>query len=755
MHFWKKGENSHFSENLRSRKYEDSVLNTRDSHSFPKITERRAEMSNKNKSTIRTTIKPVFIILVLLVPILLVFFVFFFFFLDVSLLNENISFFESLNSHFKEILVLSVCFWALAFYYITGGFHLNEPRKTDTLATSKWKTIEEQKKEFKIAPIDPKVELSVGGAPVNKISDNEILYEIAPSHDLTMGITRSGKSRKIVRQLVMLASMANESMIFNDPKKEMYQDFHQYLSKRGYDVKCLDFRRPEVSDAWNPLDDIIEMVRQGNIDEADQYAEDQVVSLVVDNGKTEPIWVEGQKALIKALILEVTQAPIPENKKNYYSIYQTCSILGKEIKVDGSDKPLLTVYMESLEETSPARISYTPVANSKDKTTASFFSSALASLHPFTGQKLMKVLGHSSFNFHDFKDGKKALFVVNPDEKKTYDAITAMVYDNAYQSLIFEANKQSGRKLPKRVHMIFDEFGNMPKINMLETKMTVSLSREILYHLYLQDFKQMNEKYGDNVASIIRGNCALWYFISSADYDVCEEMSKKLGEETIWVQNQGGNYNERSNQTGGNVGYNQQTRRLMNANELLESDIRDGHGIIVYRSYLGPCRVDLPDCSQYKWYGEMKHDEEEIENKDLTLNYAIPRYIEISSQILNTHGIRLKQERRAVYSADGGKCASNKGKNSNDMYWYWSTRSDLSESVLTNVLEHFKNTKTPPTRERIQQYMRSESFVEWLTSIDIDEKTSGKNGKDLEQIFEKNGQTNEPLEDNAFTDAWC
>lgn len=276
------------------------------------------------------------------------------------------------------------------------------------------------------------------------------------------------------------------------------------------------------------------------------------------------------------------------------------------------------------------------------------------------------------------------------------------------------------------------------------------------HHLYLQDFKQMNEKYGDNVASIIRGNCALWYFISSADYDVCEEMSKKLGEETIWVQNQGGNYNERSNQTGGNVGYNQQTRRLMNANELLESDIRDGHGIIVYRSYLGPCRVNLPDCSQYKWYGEMNHDEVEIENKDLTLNYAIPRYVEITSQFLNTHGIRLKKEDKPVYSADGGKGASsNKGKNSKDMYWYWSTRSDLSESVLTKVLDHFKNTKTPPTRERIQQYMRSESFVEWLTSIDIDEKTSGKNGKDLEQIFEKNGQTNEPLEDNAFTDAWC
>ena len=76
-------------------------------------------------------------------------------------------------------------------------------------------------------------------------------------HDLTIGMTRSGKSRKIVRQLVMIASMAGESMIFNDPKKEMYQDFHKYLRNKGYDVYCLDFRNLEYSNAWNPFEDII------------------------------------------------------------------------------------------------------------------------------------------------------------------------------------------------------------------------------------------------------------------------------------------------------------------------------------------------------------------------------------------------------------------------------------------------------------------------------------------------------------------
>lgn len=705
-------------------------------------------MTEKNKGIVKKNYKPIYVTLLLLLPLLFFLLIFIFWLLDKSLLNTDVGLYDSFSSHEQEILVLSISLYALAFYYIVSSFHIKEPTKTDTLASSKWKTIDEQKAEFGIAPIDTSATLSVGGAPINKISETEILYETASMHDLTMGITRSGKSRKIVRQLVMIASMAKESMIFNDPKKEMYQDFHIYLEKAGYDVYVLDFRKPETSNAWNPLDDINYMVQLGNIDDADQYAEDQVTSLVVDNGNTEPIWVEGQKALIKALILEVTQAKIPKDKKNYYSIVQTLSVLGQEMKIDGTSKMLLSVYMDSLDETSPSRVSYTPVSNAPDKTRGSFVSSALATLHPFTAQKLMKVLSHSDFDFHDFKDGKKALFVVNPDEKKTYNAITAMVYDNAYQSLIYEANQLSGRSLKKRVHMIFDEFGNMPKISMLETKLTVSLARNILYHLYLQDFKQMNEKYGDNIASIIRGNCALWYFISSGDYDTCEEMSKKLGEETIWVQNQGGNFNDQSNTTGGNIGYNQQTRRLLNANELLESDMRDGHGIIVYRTYLGPCRVELPDCTSYSWYSEMQHDETEVVNEDLKLSYAIPRYVVIDMVVLQKHGIPYQVEDGEIVIAKRGELVSK------NMYWYWSTRDDLEGSVLLHIMDWLKATNTKPTRKEIKKYMKSDEFIEWLWSIDKVESDEVDASLIESAVDEKCMNETHDSSDTVFTDLW-
>lgn len=39
--------------------------------------------------------------------------------------------------------------------------------------------------------------------------------------------------------------------------------------------------------------------------------------------------------------------------------------------------------------------------------------------------------------------------------------------------------------------MIYDEFGNMPTIDAMQSKMTVALSRGIVYHLYVQGFDQL------------------------------------------------------------------------------------------------------------------------------------------------------------------------------------------------------------------------------------------------------------------------
>ena len=667
---------------------------------------------------------------ILLVPI---FITFVFWYLDTNVLQQvDENFLNTFVSHSKEILIISVSLYALAFYYVVTFFRTVKPKKTDMLASQCWSTVSEQKKFFGSAVVDASLNLEEGGSPINYLpNENIILYEKGAVHDIVVGTTRCGKSRKIVRQLVMIVSMAGESMIFNDPKKEMYFDFRNFLEKKkDYKVNCLDFRNLQYSDGWNPLDSIIDCLQDRDdpdIDNADQYSQDMVTSIVVDSGKGEQIWIDGQKALIKGIILANCQANVSEDKKNFYSVYQTLALLGGEQAYNNNpnDKKMkLSAYMNSLDETDIARTAYTTITNSPEKTRGSFMTSALATLQLFSSIKLMKVLSKSDFSFREFTEGKRALFIVNPDEKKTYDRIAGICFDQSYQTLVFEANRMQGRRLKKKVHMIYDEFGNMPTIDAMQSKMTVALSRGIVYHLYVQGFDQLNDRYDESIARIIRGNCNLTYFISSADLNTCKEVAESIGDETIWGPSHSANYNPIASSTGSGVNYSMSKRQLVDANELMVADNRDGNGIIVKRTYFSPSKVYLPDCSEYPWYEEMKTDETEISKADRELNWAVPRCFELRDTEIrkavytdeDCNSISMSERRRPILTQ------KNSMPNEKELYWYWSMRDDLSESVKKHVIQHIANCNKILSRKEIMKYLKSKEFFDYINPIDVADK---------------------------------
>lgn len=667
---------------------------------------------------------------ILLVPI---FITFVFWYMDTNVLQQvDENFLNTFVSHSKEILIISVSLYALAFYYVVTFFRTVKPKKTDMLASQCWSTVSEQKKFFGSTVVDASLNLEEGGSPINYLpNENIILYEKGAVHDIVVGTTRCGKSRKIVRQLVMIVSMAGESMIFNDPKKEMYFDFRNFLEKKkDYKVNCLDFRNLQYSDGWNPLDSIIDCLQDRDdpdIDNADQYSQDMVTSIVVDSGKGEQIWIDGQKALIKGIILANCQANVSEDKKNFYSVYQTLALLGGEQAYNNNpnDKKMkLSAYMNSLDETDIARTAYTTITNSPEKTRGSFMTSALATLQLFSSIKLMKVLSKSDFSFREFTEGKRALFIVNPDEKKTYDRIAGICFDQSYQTLVFEANRMQGRRLKKKVHMIYDEFGNMPTIDAMQSKMTVALSRGIVYHLYVQGFDQLNDRYDESIARIIRGNCNLTYFISSADLNTCKEVAESIGDETIWGPSHSANYNPIASSTGSGVNYSMSKRQLVDANELMVADNRDGNGIIVKRTYFSPSKVYLPDCSEYPWYEEMKTDETEISKADRELNWAVPRCFELRDTEIkqavytdeDCNSISMSERRRPILTQ------KNSMPNEKELYWYWSMRDDLSESVKKHVIQHIANCNKILSRKEIMKYLKSKEFFDYINPIDVADK---------------------------------
>ena len=257
--------------------------------------------------------------ILIIVPIFSVLFVYMFF----SLLLQESSFVTVFSDNLDIIMIVTFALYVLSFTFITKAFLFSKPKKTDTLGKQSWKTVDEQKEfeEFRIAKIDMNEKIETAGMPVNKISDNELIYDVGATHSLNYGSTRSGKTRKLLSVFVMLIIKARESAIFHDNKGELYRRFHTLFEKYGYTVNVIDFRFMKKSQRWNPLKLIVDCFKDNDdprIDDADQFTDDFVNQVVVDNGKSERIWIDGQKALIKSIILAVAQATLKTVVKIFF-----------------------------------------------------------------------------------------------------------------------------------------------------------------------------------------------------------------------------------------------------------------------------------------------------------------------------------------------------------------------------------------------------------------------------------------------------
>jgi len=159
------------------------------------------------------------------------------------------------------------------------------------------------------------------------------------------------------------------------------------------------------------------------------------------------------------------------------------------------------------------------------------------------------------------------------------------------------ANENNGR-LPIRVEFFLDEFGNMPPINGFDNKITVAAGRGIRFHLVVQDFGQLQEKYGEK-SRIIKNNTHTWVYLLTKDPQTASEISKMTGTYTVETQNVSSSIQAKSYSHG--LSSNLTGRALLTPDEVTRNPY--GQGIVfLQREY--PARTILPDYKE----GPAKND---------------------------------------------------------------------------------------------------------------------------------------------------
>ena len=196
--------------------------------------------------------------------------------------------------------------------------------------TARWQKQKEFEKNFKCNkfPIKDKknYQASKGGLVVGYKKDrkNENIYFVDENiHSLTVGATRSGKTRSVVLQTIGNLAIAGESMILSDPKGELFEYTSPYLKSKGYKVVTLDFKNPMKSNRYNYLQPVIDAVRNKDFRKAEEYAWDITNSLVGDEGShSEKIWRDGEMSVIAGAIMSVVfdnqNNPQYQNLTNVY-----------------------------------------------------------------------------------------------------------------------------------------------------------------------------------------------------------------------------------------------------------------------------------------------------------------------------------------------------------------------------------------------------------------------------------------------------
>ena len=510
------------------------------------------------------------------------------------------------------------------------------------LENSRFMTDKERDKFFYQFDYDNAGEAKRDGVPMRAILDKKgkLQCNFMPNaHSLIIGATGSGKTTTFINPMIQLLGATNcgSSMIMTDPKGELFAMHSKYLKERGYDVLLLDLRDTYSSSRWNPLGGIWDMYQEyvpagkGIVVHRDSMADypelkqmdgmaengavwaqwqgkayadlthcyddvsvakqkiydemyedlNDLISVIcpIENEK-DPLWEKGARSIILATclaMLEDSEDPSLGMTKEKFNFYN----LNKALANSENNYQALKDYFKGRSPLSQAVTLSRQVLSAAEATMSSYMSITFDKLNMFNDRGLCGLTSATDIVASQFAERPTALFMKIPDEKDTRHGLAAVFVLCMYKALIKVASAREDLSLPRNVYFILDEFGNMPKIEKFDKMITVGRSRKIWFNMVVQSYSQLNNVYGEQVADIVKSNCAMKMFIGSNDIGTCKEFSELCGNMTVRTNSTSTGLGSKEGDI--NVSTQTQVRPLIYPSELqkLNNKVSTGNAIIV------------------------------------------------------------------------------------------------------------------------------------------------------------------------------
>ena len=477
-------------------------------------------------------------------------------------------------------------------------------KKKSSDGYSSWAKEKDIKEQADVECVYPTDEI-VNAAGIPLINDGKNIWvDNGEYHNLVIGSTGSGKTQTIVKPMVNLLAKKGESMIITDPKGEIYKYSASYLKEKGYRIVVLNFREPQRGNSWNPLTVPFKYYRDGNQDKAIELLNDIALNIIYDpsNKNESDFWEKASAAYFSALALGLFK-DAKEKEVNLNSI-NVMSTVGEERYAMSN---YIKEYFGMKGEGSTEYLSASAVINAPNDTKGGLLATFRQKIQLFTTVPVLsEMLSYSDFDMKDIGKGKTAVFMIIHDEKKTYHSLMTIFIKQCYETLI-DVAQENGGKLPVRTNFILDEFANMPPLKDVDAMVSAARSRDIRFTFIIQNFAQLNDVYGDNVAEIIKGNCGNLVYLISTEMKALEEISKMCGEVKVTDEKD-----------------KNATRPLITITDLQKMKLFEA---IIIRLRTSPFRTKLEPDFKMEWGIERKEEEYPVRMKHEVEIFDLKKFV--------------------------------------------------------------------------------------------------------------------------------
>ena len=392
---------------------------------------------------------------------------------------------------------------------------------------SRWCKEKEMKKAYKVYRVGVKDMTAPAGGVVFINDGKNMWVDDGENHTLVIGVTGAGKTTAVVDPLIYSLCKHGESMVITDPKGEIYKNHAEFLKATGYNIVVLNFRQPNMGNAWNPLTLPYRLYKEGNIDKAVELVDDVALNILQDKKAQDPFWEKSASDYFSGCALGLLEDAKDEEEVNLNSISYMTTVGEDRF---GAGSTYIKEYFKLKGESSAPYVFASNTINSPTETKGGILSVFRQKIRLFASrEQLSEMLAYSNFDMRDIGKEKTAVFMVIHDEKTTYHALATIFIKQCYETLI-DVAQSCGGKLPYRTNFILDEFANMPPLKDVTTMVTAARSRAIRFTFIIQNFAQLNEVYGKEDAETIRSNCGNLMYLLTTELSALEEISKLCGE---------------------------------------------------------------------------------------------------------------------------------------------------------------------------------------------------------------------------------